>query len=159
MKFIFGQKLLGQYKLQKIRCRETWTLAFYHKQDMDTQLAGVRIRSALVKYLGVYLGKGDLSKLNFEKPLKAACLKIQAWNKRHLLLPARITVLKTFIFSLFVHVLNTVWITLEQLEVIQKMLNDFLWQGRSKVKHSIVCAPIKLGGLNMIQVKNVVHHL
>ncbi len=135
------------------------TLAFYHKQDMETHVAGVRIRSVIVKYLGVYLGKGDLSKLNFEKPLKAACLKIQAWNKRHLLLPARIIVLKTFIFILFVHVLNTVWIALDQLEVIQKMLNDFLWWGRNKIKHSTICVPIKLGGLNMIHVKNIVHHL
>ena len=135
------------------------TLAFYHKQDMETQVAGVRIRSVLVKYLGIYLGKGDLLKLNFKKPLKATCLKIQAWNKRYLSLPARITILKTFIFSLFVHVINTVWIAPEQLEVIKKMLNDFLWQGRNKVKHSTMCAPIKLGSLNMIHVKNIVHSL
>ncbi len=83
-------KFVGQYTGLELNVDKT--LAFYHKQDMETQVAGVRIRSVPVKYLGVYLGKGDLSKLNFEKPLKAACLKIQAWNKRHLSLPARITV-------------------------------------------------------------------
>ena len=60
-------KFVGQYTGLELNVDKT--LAFYHKQDMETQMAGVRIRSVPVKYLGGYLGKSDLSKLNFEKPL------------------------------------------------------------------------------------------
>ncbi len=84
------------------------TIAFFHRQEKDSVVAGVRIWDVPVKYLGVYLGKGDLSHLNFEKPLHAAKAKIWAWSRRQLTLPVRITVLKTFIFSLFVHILNSV---------------------------------------------------
>ncbi len=86
----------------------------------------MQVCNALVKYLGVYLGMGDLTSLNFEQPLRVVWNKIQCWNKWNLSLFACVTILKTFVFSLFVHVLNCVWITPLQLNIIQKMLNDFL---------------------------------
>ncbi len=52
------------------------TIAFYYKQIGTLTVAGVMVRNAPVKYLGAYLGQGDLSQMNFGKPLKAACLKI-----------------------------------------------------------------------------------
>ena len=45
------------------------TIAFYHKFDVLTEMAGITVGNKPVKYLGVHLGKGDLSVLNFEKPL------------------------------------------------------------------------------------------
>ena len=80
----------------------------------------------LVKYLGAFLGQGDLSKLNFEKPLRLAQQKINAWPNRNLTLKARVLVAKTFVFSLFVHILNSVYISMEQLDLLQKLLNNFL---------------------------------
>ncbi len=113
----------------------------------------------LVKYLGAYLGVGDLSHLNFEKPLHLVQQKIQAWSSRSLTLKARVIVAKTFIFSLFTHILNTVYITNNQLEIIQKILNEFLWRGWNKIKPSVIMSPETHGGLNMIHVKNAVHCL
>ncbi len=45
------------------------TIAFYHKFDVLTEIAGITVSNKPVKYLGVHLGQGDLSMLNFEKPL------------------------------------------------------------------------------------------
>ena len=69
------------------------------------------------------------------------------------------TVAKTFIFSLFTHILNTMYITNNQLEIIQKILNEFLWRGWNKIKPSVIMSPEIHGGLNMIHVKNAVHCL
>ncbi len=79
-----------------------------------------------MKYLGAYLGLGDLSHLNFEQPLKKARAVIGRWSKRSLTLDARILVIKTFIFSIFVHILNTVSVTSAQIDTMQKMVTDFL---------------------------------
>ena len=38
-------------------------------------------------------------------------------------------------------------------------MNDFLWHGQNKLQQSLMCALIKLGGLNMLYVKNVIHAL
>ncbi len=81
-------------------------------------------------YLGAYLGLGNLSHLNFERPLKNAQNNMQGWNKRHLTLPARVVVAKTFIASLFVHIVNSVHIHTHQIQIIQNLLNDFLWHGK-----------------------------
>ena len=112
-----------------------------------------------MKYLGAYLGLGDLTHLNFEKPLCVAWNKLNKWNKHKLTLPARVVILKTFIFSLFTHIINIVFITQKQLSLIQNILNDFLWHGHATIKQSTACAPVADGGLSMINVKNTVHCL
>ncbi len=109
------------------------TIAFTPSQGNPIKLLGVVIAAKLAKYLGAYLGLGDLSTLNFESPLQKAWNKIQHWNKRNLSLKARVTIIKTFIFSLFTHILNTVFITNDQLDVVQKIVNDSLWYGKPKV--------------------------
>ena len=68
-------------------------------------------------------------------------------------------VIKTFLLSIFTHILNTVHVTPNQISVIQDILNDFLWKGRSKVKHSVAYASVQDKGLTMIHVKNFVHSL
>ncbi len=120
---------------------------------------GVVVDSKPVKYLGAFLGLGDLSGLNFEKPLKNAWNNLQSWNKRHLTLPARVVIAKTFIASLFIHVLNSIHVHTHQLQIMQNLLNDFLWHGRTKIKQSVSCAPLGDRGLNMLHIKNLVHGL
>ena len=134
---------------------KTIAYAFGDKSIVD----GVVVDSKPVRYLGAFLGLGDLSGLNFEKPLKNAQNNLQSWNKRHLALPARVVIAKTFIASLFIHVLNSVHIHTQQLQIIQNLLNDFLWYGRTKIKQSISCAPLGNGGLNMLHLKNLVYGL
>ena len=38
-------------------------------------------------------------------------------------------------------------------------MNDFLWHGQNKLQQLLMCAPMKLGGLNILHVKNVIHAL
>ena len=61
---------------------------------------------------------------------------------------------KTFIASLFVHVMNTMFFQMQQLQFIQQLLSDLFWKGHAKVKNSVACAPILDGGLNMLHIKN-----
>ncbi len=117
------------------------TIAFSPMQKKCQIIAGIQVDSVLVKYLGAFLGLGDLSTLNFEIPLHKVRIKLQKWNKRKLSLFARITVAKTFIFSLFTHILNSTWITNDQLNLTQKIPNEFLWGGRNKLKPSIFMPP------------------
>ena len=135
------------------------TIAFSYQEIDKCVITSVQVVSKPVKYLGAYLGYGDLTQLNFEKPLQKARNKIACWNKRHLTLSARVMVLKTFIFSVFIHILNSVVVTNDQIYLIQSMLNDFLWKGRNCVKQSVSCVPISDGGLNMIYIKNTVYLL
>ncbi len=119
-------------------------------------VAGVEVDSQPVKYLGAFLGLEDLSEMNFNKPLSKAQNNSQSWNKRNLTLTARVLVSKTFITSIFIHTLNSVFIHTHQIQLIQQLLNDFVWRGRPRVHQSVACASLHDGSLNMMYVKNVV---
>ncbi len=120
---------------------------------------GVEVDSWPEKYLGTFLGLKDLSEINFNKPLSKAWNNSQSWNKRNLTLFTRVLVSKTFIVSIFIHTLNSVFVHTHQIQLIQQLLNDFLWRGRPRVCQSTACALLDDGGLNMMHVKNVVHGL
>ena len=109
------------------------TIAFSCAATDEYYIDGIHVACKPIKYLGAFLGYGDLTKLNFEIPLKKVQNKIQCWNKQHLTLPAQVTVIKTFLLSVFIHILNTVYVTNDQIGVIQDILNNFLWKGRSKM--------------------------
>ncbi len=111
--------------------------------------------STPVKYLGAFLGLQDLSRANFEKPLRASRSVMFKWVHQSLTLDARILVMKTFVFSLLTHTLNVVVITHHQIDLIHKLLNDSVWQGRARVKQSVFCANYDDGGLKMLHVYDV----
>ncbi len=87
----------------------------------------MQVRCAPIKYLGAYLGISDLSKLNFEAPFQKMKSVLSRWSKRPLTLDARILVCKMFAFSIFTYVLNCIFISTHQLDIIQKALMDFVW--------------------------------
>ncbi len=108
------------------------TIAFT-PQGCNHKASGVKVDSRPVKYLGAFLGLGDLSEKNFDASLKKAQNNLQSWNKRQLTLTARVVVAKTFIASLFIHILNSVCIHTKQIQLIQQLLNDYLWRGCLRV--------------------------
>ena len=94
-------------------------IVFLPSQTKPIFVSGVQIDSRPVKYLGAYLGLGDLSCKNFKVPLRKLRMKMNKWNKRILLLFAQVTVIKTFLYSLFAHVLNLVFIATDQLNLLK----------------------------------------
>ncbi len=57
------------------------------------------------------------------------------------------------------HVCNYVFLQSDQLTLLQKILNEFIWRGKNKIKPQVMYAPVLQGGLGMINMKNVVHTL
>ncbi len=149
--------LMGSFTGLRLNLEKT--IAFDLSTVHKLLVSGICVCNAPVKYLGAFLGLGDLSHLNFEQPLKKARAVIGRWLKHSLTLDARILVIKTFIFSVFVHILNTVSVSSTQMDIMQKMVTDFLWRGRSRVKLSTMMADYACGGLKMLHVRNVVHAL
>ncbi len=57
------------------------TIAFDPSAAHKLQVSGICVCNAPVKYLGAFLGLGDLSCLNFDQPLKKARAVIGRWSK------------------------------------------------------------------------------
>ncbi len=131
------------------------TIIFNPKTHGSKLFRGMRMQGTPVKYLGTFVGSGNLARDNFELTLRKARLIAAHWNKRNLTLPARVLICKTFIFSTFVHICNCCHITTSQIELLQKILNEFLWCGRNRIRTSVMYAPVSHGGLNMIKIKSI----
>ncbi len=84
---------------------------------------------------------------------------LSKWSGRSLTLDMRILVSKIFVFSVFSHVLNVVHITNAQIDLIQKMLNKFVWCSWNKIRLSVMSSQHQMGGMNMLQVCDVLHTL
>ncbi len=67
------------------------------------KIFGVEVSDEPAKYLGAFLGTGDMTSLNFEKVLAKARSIAARWRKHSLTLPARITILKTFLSFSFLY--------------------------------------------------------
>ncbi len=90
----------------------------WNKNKNKVLISGVEVGNLPVKYLGAYLGCNDTTTMNFEHALSKARLIANRWKKCTFTLPAQVTVIKTFIFSVFVHVLNVVEVSSSQIDTI-----------------------------------------
>ena len=63
------------------------------------------------------------------------------------------------IFSQIIHVINAMHISTKTVDFLQKFANDFLWHGQNKVNTETTQNPLRLGGLNHINVKYFLHNL
>ncbi len=55
--------------------------------------------------------------------------------------------------------LNSIYLSANQIDVIQKLVSDFVWRGKNKIRPSVMCGPYTLGGLKMLRVQDIVHTL
>ncbi len=107
---IDGILLVGTYSGLELNLSKTIAYQVGVKPHM---VSGVEVASKPVKYLGAFLDIIDVSEMNFNKPLTGVRNNIHKWNKRQKMLHARVLVAKTFITSLFIHILNSVHIQTE----------------------------------------------
>ena len=87
---------------------------------------------------------------------------ISQWYKRNLSIMAKICITKTLLISQIVYILKSLAIPDLILTKINTIIFRFIWKKKytntkafEKVKRKTLCKPIKKGGLNMINVKDM----
>ena len=76
---------------------------------------------------------------------------LERWKRRFLTPIGKITVIKTLIISLLNHIfIGLPNPPLSMLEEINKILFNFIWNGKSRVKNNVITKPYKEGGLKMM---------
>ena len=114
------------------------------------------------KLLGVnfHMNLEQMVKKNYEDRIERMKKMINFWKRRYLSPLGKITVVKT----LFIPIFNHLFISLPNpTENILKSINDiffdFIWQGPSKIKKSVIIKDYSEGGLRMINVSNFIQSL
>ena len=96
----------------------------------------------------------EMINLNYNKYIEQAKSIINHWNKRYLTPLGKITVIKTFILSKFIHLFTTLPSpNAETIKKINTMIFNFLWEGKpDKVKRAKITQTYSCGGLKMTDI-------
>ena len=91
---------------------------------------------------------------------------IKDWSKRDLSRQGKVIVVKTFLVSQLVYVMQSIGLTRLTLQEINRLLYKFLWQKRlsnkrafKKIKRKVLEAEYSNGRLNMVNVNEFQNHL
>ena len=98
--------------------------------------------------------KNKLININYEVVLKKVQSTLNAWKHRNLSLLAKITVINVLTASLFVYKMTVLpSITTKWINMYEKMISDFIWNGRkAKIPLIKLQASVNFGGAKLINV-------
>jgi hypothetical protein len=122
-----------------------------------------------IKILGIYFESNKMAK-NIEDNWKGRieCIQrmIRDWSKRDLSIHGKIVVIKTFLVSQLIFVMQAIGIQEYVLNEINTMLYKFVWQRKhsnkrafEKVKRKVMESDYQLGGLKMINLLDLQKHI
>ena len=107
------------------------------------------IKKAL-KTLGVYFMYNQFpwKKLHFEETLlKSISETLQFWNWRNLTILGQIQIVKTFAVPILMYRASLVCMHKDIIMEANKILFNFIWKGKGKVKRSTLISDVEKGGL------------
>ena len=121
-----------------------------------------------IKILGIYF-ENDKMAMGIETNWKNRIERIQSlirnWSKRDLSIQGKVVVVKTFLISQLVFIMQSIGLPRAALQKINRMLYKFIWQKKfsnrrafEKVKRNVLEAEYNKGGLNMINVNDFQNH-
>ena len=114
----------------------------------DTEIGDLKIKHS-VKILGVHFTYDSRAKrrLNFDEIVTSIKQKLHIWRWRDLTIMGRIQIVKTFIIPIFLYRASMICSDQEFVKKVNKIIFDFIWKGKDKVKRSVLVGDIEDGGL------------
>jgi hypothetical protein len=118
-----------------------------------------------VKINGIYFDQNinRMATLNYDHMKGKMCRHFSEWSKRSLSLLGKIQIMKTFGLSQYLYSLAVTDLSAKQWVEVQKLLYKFLWNkdfharaAPHRIRKSIVTTPKLLGGLGMVELRDVV---
>ena len=91
-----------------------------------------------IKILGVHFTYDQTlwRKLNFDETLKTIKERLNCWNWRNLTVLGRIQIIKSFVIPVFMYRAGLVCSHKEIVKEVNKIIFNFIWKGKDKVKRS-----------------------
>ena len=111
-----------------------------------------------VKTLGVYFtyNESQRKKLNFDEILKSIKEKLQRWKWTDLTILGRIQIVKTFVIPLFMYRASLICVQKDTVIEVNRLLFQFIWKGKDKVKRLSLVGDIDKGGLKAPHVESII---
>ena len=126
--------------------------------NLPDHLNLIKIKHGPFKALGVWYSYNheEVLKLNLEERIKKLNTILNIWRSRSLSLKGKITIIKTLAIPQIQFLFNMIYIPDNIIKQIDELVYSFLWNSKPpKIKKSTIIAPIKEGGLGMIDTHTI----
>ena len=123
--------------------------------NLPNEINRIKINNGPFKSLGIWNSHDEnkILDLNFKSRIENMNKLINIWKARSLSLKGKITIIRSLILPQIQFLFSMVYIPDKLLKEIDSLLLNYLWGNKpAKIKRSTITAPIKDGGLNMIDV-------
>ena len=123
----------------------------------SNEILNISVKNA-VKILGVHFSYGFRLRqtLNFDEIIKSVKGKLKIWKWRDLTTIGRIQIVKTFIVPIFMYRAGMISVGKEVISEVNKLIFDFIWKGKDKVKRLTLINDIKDGGLKAPHLESMI---
>ena len=111
-----------------------------------------------IKILGVHFTYDQTlwRKLNFDETLKTIKERLNCWNWRNLTVLGRIQIIKSFVIPVFMYRAGLVCSHKEIVKEVNKIIFNFIWKGKDKVKRSALISDVENGGLRAPHLESII---
>ena len=129
----------------------------YTPQQVSAVSSNLKIKK-VVKILGVHFTY-DLrvkQKLNVDELISSIQEKLRIWRWRDLTIIGRIQIVKIFIIPIFLYRASLISVNREFVKDVNKIIFDFIWKGKDKVKRFALISDIEDGGLKAPHLDSII---
>ena len=126
--------------------------------NLPDHLKLIKVNNGPFKALGVWFSDNQekVTELNLEERIKNLSTVLNIWRSRNLSLKGKITIIKTLAIPQIQFLFNMIYIPDNVIKKIDELVYNFLWNSKPpKIKKSTIIAPIKEGGLGMIDTQTI----
>ena len=124
---------------------------------------GIKWKEGNFKTLGIWFStdEQEMSKVNCSEKISSIRKILNLWSCRNLTIFGKVIILKSLVISQIINLCSMIYIPEYFIKEVDEMCFEFLWgKGkRPKVKRNVVTKSIEMGGIKMINFRNLVTSL
>jgi hypothetical protein len=132
-----------------------------HSLGKSRQLAlgechGIKITTGQVKCLGIYVGSciEECEHSNWHNKIEYIKELLHKWKNRNLTIFGKITLIKTLILPKLTFTATNTTVQTGIVKEVNKILFNFIWGKRDRIKRNVLVQKIEDGGIGMIDVES-----
>ena len=128
-----------------------------HSSLSHTLFKTIKIKT-YVKILGIHFTYDYRvkQKLNFDELITSIKNKLRIWKWRDLTIIGRIQIVKTFIIPIFLYRASMICLDKEFVKEANKIIFNFIWKGKDKIKRLALIGDIEDGGLKAPHLDSII---
>ena len=116
----------------------------------------IKVNTTCIKCLGIYLGhdKDECFRRNWINTMKDMEKLFESWKKRKLTIFGKCEVINTLAISKLIYTASILPLPpTDYIKDINKLIYNFLWNSRDRIKRNTLIGPVKSGGIGIVDIE------